>query len=247
MNDGKKITCDEAFEVLTRGPFPQGNSHDSLVEQHLANCHECRRFSEALRPAIHLIHESLSCAGFNELPQYNGYRDAPWLSTVHDDDWPTRISSLSVMQERGESSSINPSTTNHGLGLFATWVAVALLGLLFFGCLEVIQQNKRDDRVPQMSWSQLTPVDNGLPSSAGRQLLANLNLPNDCMSELTMNGLPRRENSVEQMLLLCCKNCHQGELTPKNANEFDLLMGTCSLCHAPSVIVSYDSARSAGP
>ncbi|MCA9176521.1 MAG: hypothetical protein KDB14_18665 [Planctomycetales bacterium] len=71
------ITCDDVFEVLTRGRFPTGDASDAEVELHLAGCHECRQLAEALRPAVGLLHEALSDEG---LPAYEGSRGelAPW-------------------------------------------------------------------------------------------------------------------------------------------------------------------------
>jgi len=70
------VTCDEVFDVLTRGPFPTGASEDAEVELHLSGCHECRQLAEALRPASGLLRESLS---ETRLPAYRGsVGEEPW-------------------------------------------------------------------------------------------------------------------------------------------------------------------------
>ena len=65
------MNCDDVFDVLTRGPFPSGDSTDGAVEEHLAGCHDCRQLAEALRPAVELLHESLSDEQLT-LPGYQG-------------------------------------------------------------------------------------------------------------------------------------------------------------------------------
>ncbi|MFI4874919.1 MAG: hypothetical protein ACIALR_06265 [Blastopirellula sp. JB062] len=65
-------TCDEVFELLTRAPFPSGDSAaDAAVERHLRCCHECRNLAEALRPATSELAETLP-AEANQLPQVSG-------------------------------------------------------------------------------------------------------------------------------------------------------------------------------
>ncbi|MHC2069135.1 hypothetical protein ACYFX5_16815 [Bremerella sp. T1] len=49
-------TCDDVFDVLTRGRFPTGNHETDLpVERHLTVCHSCRELAEALRPATDML------------------------------------------------------------------------------------------------------------------------------------------------------------------------------------------------
>lgn len=53
------LTCDDVFKRLTSGPFSTHSGSDTSVNEHIAECASCRELSEALRPACHLIHESL--------------------------------------------------------------------------------------------------------------------------------------------------------------------------------------------
>ncbi|MBA2114772.1 hypothetical protein [Bremerella alba] len=49
-------TCDDVFDVLTRGPFPTGQHEtDMPIQRHLTVCHSCRDLAEALRPATDLL------------------------------------------------------------------------------------------------------------------------------------------------------------------------------------------------
>lgn len=66
------MDCDRVFFVLTRGPFPSGDSEDALVQSHLDGCADCWRLAEALRPAEHLDQESIPAAESHGLPGYWG-------------------------------------------------------------------------------------------------------------------------------------------------------------------------------
>jgi hypothetical protein len=66
------MTCDDVFDLLTRGPFPSGAAGDDQVEDHLTYCIECRRLAAALQPAIELFHESIGPEKSAQLPGYRG-------------------------------------------------------------------------------------------------------------------------------------------------------------------------------
>ncbi|HVU87819.1 MAG TPA: hypothetical protein VHD36_10900 [Pirellulales bacterium] len=67
------MTCDDVFDILTRGPFPSGAADDDdQVERHLARCAECRRLATALRPAVELFQESIEPDETSALPGYRG-------------------------------------------------------------------------------------------------------------------------------------------------------------------------------
>jgi hypothetical protein len=66
------MDCDQVFSVLTRGPFPTGDSSDVAVELHLERCDECWRIAEALRPAHDLFEESIPADETRDLPGYWG-------------------------------------------------------------------------------------------------------------------------------------------------------------------------------
>src|SRR4051794_8354711 len=64
------MNCDDVFDILTRGPFPSGNASDAAVESHLADCGECQRLAEALRPALELLTEAVPGGEGRHLPMY---------------------------------------------------------------------------------------------------------------------------------------------------------------------------------
>jgi hypothetical protein len=66
------MDCDQVFSILTRGPFPTGESWDEEVESHLENCSDCWRLAEALRPAMEVFQEAVPAAESRDLPGYWG-------------------------------------------------------------------------------------------------------------------------------------------------------------------------------
>jgi hypothetical protein len=66
------MDCDQVFMILTRGPFPTGESWDEQVEAHLETCGDCWRLAEALRPALEVFQEAIPPAEGRDLPGYWG-------------------------------------------------------------------------------------------------------------------------------------------------------------------------------
>jgi hypothetical protein len=66
------MDCDQVFMVLTRGPFPTGETWDEEVETHLETCADCWRLAEALRPALEVFQEAVPPAESRDLPGYWG-------------------------------------------------------------------------------------------------------------------------------------------------------------------------------
>jgi hypothetical protein len=74
------MDCDQVFMILTRGPFPTGESWDEQVEAHLETCTDCWRLAEALRPALEVFQEAVPPSEGRDLPGYWG--DARPVSSV---------------------------------------------------------------------------------------------------------------------------------------------------------------------
>jgi hypothetical protein len=66
------MDCDQVFMILTRGPFPTGESWDEQVETHLETCADCWRLAEALRPASDVFQEAVPPSEGRDLPGYWG-------------------------------------------------------------------------------------------------------------------------------------------------------------------------------
>ncbi len=71
------INCQQVFTILTRGPFPTGESTDAAVEIHIALCRSCRRIAEALRPEGSITQECLIPEESRSLPYYWGIAIPP--------------------------------------------------------------------------------------------------------------------------------------------------------------------------
>ena len=79
------MTCDEVFDVLTRGPFPSGARDEAQVEDHLGHCQECRRLAMALRPAVELFQEAVGPDESCGLPGYHGRLGRPAAGSLSED------------------------------------------------------------------------------------------------------------------------------------------------------------------
>ncbi|HEX4412484.1 MAG TPA: hypothetical protein VH107_02575 [Lacipirellulaceae bacterium] len=66
------MDCNQVFMILTRGPFPTGESWDEQVETHLERCADCWRLAEALRPALEVFQEAVPPSEGRDLPGYWG-------------------------------------------------------------------------------------------------------------------------------------------------------------------------------
>ncbi len=65
------LKCDEVFDLLTAGPLDEAESNQAAgVDEHLLECDSCRNLAEAMRPALHILHESLPPEQLEGLPVY---------------------------------------------------------------------------------------------------------------------------------------------------------------------------------
>ena len=123
------ITCDDVFEILTRGPFPTGQTvEDAEVELHLSGCHDCRQLAEALRPAAGLLRE---CLAEESLPVFQGS-----LETTDNLDRPLHNS----LPWLGETAPPHPSANTRSVWLAhaARFAGAALLIGLLVGAAQLV-------------------------------------------------------------------------------------------------------------
>lgn len=62
--------CDDVFDALTAGPLQVGSQTADAIERHLSDCKSCRDLAHALRPARHLLHETLPDDQHQDLPLF---------------------------------------------------------------------------------------------------------------------------------------------------------------------------------
>ncbi len=207
------VTCDQVFDVLTRGPFPAGDPSDDAIELHLAACHECRCMAEALRPAVSLFHEAIDSDEKDRLPGYFGELDNVFVSE--------ELDFASPQVEKSRSSS---------LARFASvlsWqvTAIVIAGMVSFALWSVSDSNVETSRTVDANSSISVPNEEGL-----NELLA-LKLPNACLPELGNIQELVGADSNSQLAFQCCTCCHSAGSSGLMVNSIALLANSCESCH----------------
>ena len=244
-------TCDQVFEVLTRGPFPTGDSSDESVEHHLRACHECRQLAEALRPAVALLHEAVAADQAMGLPGYQGSlpqdeAQPRHLSVVRlaSSPRPTSPAPLSSRAPARREEADHRSTSNY-VRLIAATLIVAGLTTWLWGLAADTNKGRPSAFLPafltERPLAAAAPAD-GLPTDVGLLTLASLRLPAACLP-VTHRPLSQ-EHSAELALaivhgsldkLLCCTECHHaGQANPEIPHSADLIaisQRNCQACH----------------
>ena len=205
------MNCDHVFEVVTRGPFPTGDSSDAAVERHLHVCHECRNLAEALRPAVSLFHEALHPEGGAALPGYT--------AAIEKVDGSATAVGILVCEATSASprQTIVPWEKRTG-GPVGWIVALGVAGVL----------------VGTMAWTWMasrtaSPGEDVVAAGAGltgaeRARLQGMMGATKCM--MTVDG---------QRDFDCCPRCHKAPESPgPSANVASRLLAACGVCHQPN-------------
>ncbi|MBT4867385.1 MAG: hypothetical protein HON53_19960 [Planctomycetaceae bacterium] len=217
------MNCDQAFDVLTRGPFPSGDMNvDDAVDRHLAACHECRQLAEALRPAVGIFHEAMAEAESLSLPGYSGELspagEGPLLTLAT----PTRVTSQVKpldMQRRGRKQP----------ALIWPFVAAGLLGLIVGMFGENIRSRNADDSTANFASAGSHPLEAHAVNQKGRLLLASLNVSAACRG--ADGESERNSNSWYQ----CCTRCHAAAKSATAPTvPLPTLTSSCVACHSNS-------------
>jgi hypothetical protein len=230
------LNCDQVFEVLTRGPFPTGSACDEGVEQHLAACHECRRLAEALRPAVALLHESMTADLAADLPEYQGALPPPRRPAIAP---PVRTARRRPARTRGHASFVLS-----GLRLVAASLLVASIGGLLYGVSmsprsrwPVAQAGNSQQALAPLAASPFDPLRQ--PDEQGLLHLAAFHLPARC---LPASHRPVSAEQAAELLaamadgslaaLHCCTECHRAGLAPLGDGRLvATIQSSCQLCH----------------
>ncbi len=208
-----RMTCDAAFEVLTRGPFPTGGPEDRDVERHLRVCHECHHLAEALHPAVALLHESVTDIEAQHLPRYHGPLCRPTLWT-----W---LASGGIESRWGFTRAGVTAVT----ALMA--VVVALAAIVHWSA-------------PPQFQARRTSAAHRAPatlSDRGGEMLAALALGDRCAPAALVTtlagGVVSDFNAADG--LACCTECH-GAARSRNLTGPAMrdVMASCRACHENS-------------
>jgi hypothetical protein len=217
------MNCDHVFDILTRGPFPAGESTDDAVERHLGRCHECRQLAEALRPAVEMFHEAVDIEEHEQLPGYRGKWaavDAPWEGATAT---ATRTASLRPAALLRRTWCTSPPARAMALRLAAAGVLLGVVCVLLFGLSGGEPESSKSLAVASAGHG--TPGDG---DAASLQLLTSLKLPQNCLHPVAANV----EHSHGR--LQCCTRCHAEGLAHRpqlTRSRLADLARSCQACH----------------
>lgn len=236
------MNCDRVFDILTRGPFPNGETTDAAVELHLIACHDCRRLAEALRPAINLFHEAVPCTELHNLPGYTGAlcsRDGKFLSE-------SKIVTLAPPLRRTLRLQQLLHLAFGSEYLMPRFALAMLIGATLFGILWSVTHEAPPHRPPHASASSWSPTPSAVPSiqPEGRQMLVALALPATCQHGLSRwlghnhDSDSSVIDSIQNGSLKCCTDCHAAHRPPQVAlSSLGKIVRSCQACHADEVTV----------
>ncbi len=214
------MNCDLVFDVLTRGPFPTGESSDCAVERHLTCCHECRSLAEALRPAVELFHEAIEPEDGRDLPGYHGAL-APLGSNSLVQTVAAAIDAENVCTARVRPVSVAKLAWWEVLaqGPYRFVAAIACGALLALGMWSVSSSDGAGLGGRNITTARFQPSPEGLIH------LASLKLPAACSP-------PGEQTSSAQH---CCNECHRPQSGSVRSDSRMILvaMSSCHACHAP--------------
>lgn len=221
------LSCDQVFDVLTQGPFPQNNARDDEVEVHLSICHSCRMLAEALRPAVHALGAAAADdASRSALPEYRGRLPSLASQTVslassidevlrrEADEKPWRCDA--VQQARlGQAEqtrkiaqqSARRAAQIAAISLSTAAVAIACAVMMWVG----LSMSHGPDESPSIAAFSPSRVTATRPPSAEALVrLVSLNLPSDCRPAHSplLEKASRHEAFQVSADFACCTRCH---------------------------------------
>jgi hypothetical protein len=220
------LSCDQVFDVLTRGPFPSGDASDEGVEHHLRACHECRQLAEALRPAVTLLHESIG-RDRSDLPEYQG--SLPQRERVG-----LRQIGRAAPAPRAPRSGRPFDRAVSAVRLVAASLLGVALAFLIYGFALSPEQ-------PRVGLDGILSDSKGahLPDAAGLLTLASLKLPARCVPASYQNLSAEEAAALAEAMsqdaidaLRCCTECHAARKPPLSRTRLVAVAAqSCSACH----------------
>lgn len=226
------VTCDQVFDVLTRGPFPSGSRDDQGVQRHLDVCHECRQLAEALRPAVALLHEALPANETAELPSYGAPHADDGLCQRADGALAARVRQMMDRIEVQPRRLAAQERWLYAVRLVAASVLLAALGTLIAG----VFRPGEDGRQIRVAKHPLVLSGSHQPTAEGLLHLASLKLPAGCLP-----GMPTKDESAASEPSghavasghVCCTRCHAAgkEGAVLTQRTVAALEQSCTACH----------------
>lgn len=234
------MNCDQVFNILTRGPFPSGDSTDSAVEIHLSLCADCRHFADALRPDASTDLESLIPEESRGLPYYWGLAALPGgeqtgpVTATEDRRLPRRRRKPSFF-ERHE-----PLAHLSGWQLAFAVLMGALLGTLLrlVGYADIGGASKPELAAISSSDSALNNFDARRPamSLTEMRLAEQLGYTPDCcknqISRYESHDFSDRYSAMNDQRMACCTKCHTASAPRTSLRDATpTLIRSCQVCH----------------
>jgi hypothetical protein len=251
------MDCDRVFAVLTRGPFPTGDSPaDQALESHLLVCASCRRLAEALRPVEDRNPEAVTSEESRQLPGYWGRLQGTAidqaLSCIDPHDRATPPAEASV--------TATPAVQRFGrLKLWRFAAAVALgIGLgavlrFWDNAAELTGRGTAARPVPPAPAYAEQRDAPAAPKATSRELLAALPRPVACLTEARFRAARRHANDAGGLesgeplappspagrlkalgtdVEACCTQCHHaGKAESMSVAGAHTVRRSCALCH----------------
>ena len=212
------VDCDFVFDVLTRGPYPpidvdqfsiQQRIDSQSIENHLANCHECRQLAEALAPCTEMFHEALSDEERASLPSFN---DVQMMARLH-----------SKIIEAVFESEEDPDMVRRVDRACQRWLAPSMAIVpLIAACvlLWLFSDPTAFSRSPSVA--SLSQTQMGVPNS-----LREMDLPADCLTPISLTSSGDSANKVPNSVAAASKSGGKSEVE-WNANT---KATKCAQCH----------------
>lgn len=231
------MNCDQVFDILTRGPFPTGNACDEHVEAHLAECQDCHRLAEALRPALELFQEAVDPEESRDLPGYfcttGAERHSPVLSYAAEYEPPALR--RSVVQSEPLTSRV-PLAAWRTAAMIAIGITVGLL--LSTGAVD------RLGLPPRTTGAAVPPVGTKAEGQSGMSQADWMELavlPAACYRHKPDHA-PRYRLRDDQLLasanlsqLSCCTDCHNVASDSVPSSATGRVVRHCQDCHEAPV------------
>lgn len=229
------MNCDQVFDVLTRGPFPTGDASDLAVEAHLADCVDCARLAEALRPAIELFEEAVTEEESRTLPGY-------WGALA---ELPGDVKLLPVDEPRAarrERIRLAADRLTGPLTVSMAWRMAAAVLLGFFA-MTIVRELKWPERQTAASpriaaRSNTAAALQPRLTAVGMQHIALLRPSRQCFSDTLPvikceagEGSPPASGATG---LNCCNACHAYSTDPNKISQLanSTALRACQECHA---------------
>jgi len=220
-------TCDDVFDVLTRGPFPTGQHEtDMPIERHLTVCHSCRELAEALRPATEML--------------ANGQAE----TTEEDFALPVFLADDSTPSHRCITDQTERPTTDLVAAVRGPLIALALCLMIVLAVLGNWSHGLNVGGKAPPADSYATTGGNGVPNLS--ELVPG---PNAC-SLASIDAAVEKQAGGNDLLsglanqnftsAHCCSQCHHAQAEKANAQRTVSLKGPqmlalvsrCQHCHA---------------